>query len=120
MVHAMMSPSENNTEGKPQAEPRSNEPRQMLIEPQVLNIVPVGRTTLYNMIKAGRFPRGTYVSPNRRVWFADQITAWQNALDEHNPHYDPDRGRGRGRHSRLSVVKERTLVDVSPMPPDTS
>jgi predicted DNA-binding transcriptional regulator AlpA len=112
---------EHNKEGKPPTEPRSNEPRQMLSELQVLDIVPVGRTTLYKMIKAGRFPRGTYISPNRRVWFADQITAWQNALDEHNPHYNPHRGRGgRGRHSRLSVVKGANMADVSPTPPDTS
>jgi prophage regulatory protein len=38
----------------------------MLNEKQVLEIVPVGRTTLYQM-ETGRFPRSTYVSPNRRV-----------------------------------------------------
>ena len=68
-------------------------PRRMLSEKQVLEIVPVGRTTLYRMEKAGRFPKSTYISPNRRVWFADQIIAWQNAVDE----FDPRRGRGKGR-----------------------
>jgi hypothetical protein len=56
-------------------------------------LVPVGRTTLYRM-ETGRFPRSTYISPNRRVWFADQIVAWQKAVDEFNP----NRGRGKGRH----------------------
>jgi prophage regulatory protein len=55
-----------------------------------LEIVPVGRTTLYWMEKAGRFPGSTYISPNRRVWYEDEIAAWQNAVDE----YDPNRGRG--------------------------
>ena len=68
-------------------------PRRMLSEKQVLEIVPVGRTTLYRMEKAGKFPRSTYISPNRRVWFEDEIVAWQNAVDE----YDPRRGRGQGR-----------------------
>jgi prophage regulatory protein len=68
-------------------------PRRMLNEKQVLEIVPVGRTTLYRMEKSGRFPKSTYISPNRRVWFADQIVAWQNAVDEFNP----NRGRGKGR-----------------------
>jgi prophage regulatory protein len=68
-------------------------PRRMLSERQVLAIVPVGRTTLYRMEKAGRFPRSTYISPNRRVWFADQVVAWQKAVDE----FDPLRGRGKGR-----------------------
>ena len=62
-------------------------------EKQVLEIVPVGRTTIYRMEKAGRFPRLTYISPNRRVWFADEIIAWQEAVDE----FDPKRGRGKGR-----------------------
>ena len=68
-------------------------PRRMLNEKQVLAIVPVGRTTLYRMEKAGRFPKSTYISPNRRVWFEDEIIAWQNAVDE----FDPNRGRGKGR-----------------------
>jgi hypothetical protein len=45
------------------------------------------------MAKAGRFPKSTYISPNRRVWFEDEIIAWQNAVDEFNP----NRGRGKGR-----------------------
>jgi prophage regulatory protein len=72
-------------------------PRRMLNEKQVLEIVPVGRTTLYRM-ETGRFPRSTYISPNRRVWFADQIVAWQKAVDEFNP----NRGRGKGRHRVVS------------------
>jgi prophage regulatory protein len=68
-------------------------PRRMLSEKQVLEIVPVGRTTLYRMEKSGRFPRSTYISPNRRVWFEDEIVAWQGAVDEFNPR----RGRGKGR-----------------------
>jgi prophage regulatory protein len=72
--------------------------RRMLNEKQVLEIVPVGRTTLYRMEKAGRFPRSTYISPHRRVWFEDEIIAWQNAVDE----FDPHRGRGKGRRHRVS------------------
>ena len=68
-------------------------PRRMLNEKQVLQIIPVARTTLYRLEKAGRFPRSTYISPNRRVWFEDEIVAWQNAVDEFNP----NRGRGKGR-----------------------
>jgi predicted DNA-binding transcriptional regulator AlpA len=71
-------------------------PRRMLSEKQVLEIVPVGRTTLYRMEKAGRFPRSTYISPNRRVWFEDEIISWQSAVDEFNP----NRRRGKGRRRR--------------------
>ena len=79
--------------------PDKSRPRRMLSEKQVLEIVPVGRTTLYRMEKAGRFPRSTYISPNRRVWFEDEIVAWQNAVDEFNP----NRGRGKGRSQRVSA-----------------
>jgi predicted DNA-binding transcriptional regulator AlpA len=78
-------------------------PRVMLNEKQVLEIVPVGRTTLYRMEKVGRFPRSTYISPNRRVWFEDEIIAWQNAVDERNPH----RGRGKGRRALQQRVTMR-------------
>jgi prophage regulatory protein len=71
-------------------------PRRMLNEKQVLEIIPVGRTTLYRMEKAGRFPRSTYISPNRRIWYEDEIIAWQNAVDE----FDPKRRRGKGRQSQ--------------------
>ncbi|UVO34518.1 AlpA family transcriptional regulator [Bradyrhizobium arachidis] len=71
----------------------NSRPRRMLNETQVLEIIPVSRTTLYRMEKAGRFPKSTYISPNRRVWFEDEIIAWQNAVDE----FDPHRPRGKGR-----------------------
>jgi predicted DNA-binding transcriptional regulator AlpA len=96
-------PPEPHTE--PAVESRSNEPCRMLTEAQVLDLLPFGRTTLHGLIKNGGFPRGIYVSPNRRVWFADQIAAWQRALEASNPNFNPNRGRGRGRRPRLSVAK---------------
>ena len=81
---------------KPETEdgaPDKAGPRRMLNEAQVLQIIPVSRTTLHRMQKAGRFPKSTYISPNRRVWFEDEIIAWQHAVDEFNP----NRGRGKGR-----------------------
>jgi predicted DNA-binding transcriptional regulator AlpA len=53
----------------------------MLNQEQVLEIVPVSPVTLWRMEKAGRFPRSTYISPNRRVWFADEVIAWQREID---------------------------------------
>jgi predicted DNA-binding transcriptional regulator AlpA len=76
--------------------------RRMLNEKGVLEYVPFGRTTLYRMEKAGRFQKRTYISPNRKVWFEDEIIAWQNAVDEFNP----NRGRAEGDASvlRLAVI----------------
>ena len=43
--------------------PGTSGPRRMLSEKQVLEIIPIGRTTLYRMEKAGRFPKSTYIGP---------------------------------------------------------
>ena len=69
-------------------------PRRMLTEAQVLAIVPVSTVTLWRMVKVGRFPRPTYISPNRRVWYEDEIIAWQNEIN--------GRGRGRRHHPTQS------------------
>src|ERR1700750_2367270 len=61
--------------------------RRMLSERQVLELVPVSPSTLYRMEELGRFPKSTYVSPNRRLWFEEEIVAWQASID----------GRRRGR-----------------------
>jgi len=67
-------------------------PRRMLNEKQVLQIVPVSTVTLWRMEKSGRFPKGTYISANRKVWFEDEIVAWQNSIN----------GRSRGRRSHTT------------------
>ena len=74
--------------------------RRMLTEAQVLEIIPLSRTTLYRLEKARRFPKSTYISPNRRVWYEDEIVAWQNAVDE----FDPHRARGKGRRVRPTAA----------------
>lgn len=77
-------------------------PRRMLNEAQILAVVPISRSTLFRMMKAGRFPKATYISPNRRCWFESEVVTWQQALGERNANYDPNRGRGKGRR-RVSV-----------------
>ena len=73
--------------------------RRMLNEKQVLDVVPLSRTSIYRLEKAGKFPRSTYISANRRIWYEDEIIAWQRAVDEFNP----SRGRGKGRRRRVSA-----------------
>jgi predicted DNA-binding transcriptional regulator AlpA len=58
----------------------TDEPRRMLTVAQVLEIVPVRRTTLFKMERKGTFPASHYASPNRRFWFADEVAAWQQTL----------------------------------------
>ena len=72
--------------------------RRMLNEKQVLDVVPLSRTSIYRLEKAGKFPKSTYISANRRIWYEDEIIAWQRAVDEFNP----NRGRGKGRRRHVS------------------
>lgn len=58
-------------------EPR---PRRMLDIKQVLAIVPVSRATLYRMVEQKKFPPSTPLTAQRRVWFEDEIVAWQEGL----------------------------------------
>ena len=74
--------------------------RKMLTEAQFLALLPFSRTTLFALVRRGCFPRPSFASPNKRFWFADDIAKWQNAIGELNPHYNPNRGRGKGRHPR--------------------
>jgi prophage regulatory protein len=69
---------------------KSAGPRKMLNEKQVLQIVPVSAVTLWRMEKKGQFPKGSYISANRKIWYEDEIIAWQNEIN--------GRGRGRAKH----------------------
>ncbi|MCK1638969.1 AlpA family phage regulatory protein [Bradyrhizobium sp. 157] len=65
----------------------------MLTEKQILQLIPIGRSTLWRLERAGKFPRGVFISPNRKIWYESEIISWQNALDQS----DRRRGRGKGR-----------------------
>jgi len=55
--------------------------RRMLNEKAVLLILLVSHTTIWRMIKHGQFPKPTFISANRCIWFEDVILAWQNAIE---------------------------------------
>src|SRR6266699_3721444 len=87
----------NNASNRPEEKPReaaedhaSERPRRMLTEREVLAIVPISRSTLWRREREGTFPRGSYISANRKIWFADDIAAWQHAIE----------GQGRGRKNQ--------------------
>jgi prophage regulatory protein len=47
---------------------------------EVLKIVPVSKSTLKRLLAEGSFPTGHFISPNRRVWYEDEILRWQDQL----------------------------------------
>jgi prophage regulatory protein len=66
--------------------------RRMLNEAQVLEAVPVSPVTLWRMVKQKRFPRPTFISPNKKFWWLDEVVAWQREVD--------GRRRGRRQHPK--------------------
>jgi prophage regulatory protein len=73
-------------------EPRA---RRMLTEREVLRLVPISRATLWRREREGTFPKGSYISPNRKIWFEDEVCAWQHAIE----------GQGRGRRNQRSLTR---------------
>lgn len=56
--------------------------REMISLKQILAKIPVGRTTIWRMIKDGKFPKALSLTQGRVAWYADEVGAWQQKLDE--------------------------------------
>jgi prophage regulatory protein len=84
-------------------------PRKMLLEEHILEIVPVSRTTLWRMERAGTFPKATYISKNRRCWYEDEIVGWQNSVNE----FQPGRRRGGGRRKATAPVANSASTETA-------
>jgi prophage regulatory protein len=57
----------------------AQEPRTILRLPDVMRVTGWSRSTVYDKIKAGKFPRPFKPDPEGRVagWFADEVAALQ-------------------------------------------
>lgn len=45
-------------------------------EPQVLQVFPVGRSTLWSMCRQGRFPKPVKLSARVTAWRASEVLDW--------------------------------------------
>lgn len=43
--------------------------------PQVLQIIPVARSTWWRGVKSGRYPAGVFISPGCKAWRVEDIRA---------------------------------------------
>jgi predicted DNA-binding transcriptional regulator AlpA len=72
--------------------------RKMLTEADVLKIVPYSPVTLWRRVKDGTFPKPTFIGPNMKIWYLDEIRAWQDEVNGRargRQHHPPQRGEGR-------------------------
>lgn len=53
--------------------------------PQLLQMFPISRTTLWRKIKAGEFPKPHMLGPRTRVWDIEELRSWkQNIVERQN------------------------------------
>jgi prophage regulatory protein len=69
--------------------------RTMLSLEQLLKIVPLSATTIWRLERRNAFPRGSYISANKKIWWLDEVIKWQGEVD----------GRGRGRRNHPTRPK---------------
>jgi prophage regulatory protein len=73
--------------------------RPMVSEKQILDRIPIARSTLQNWEKEGHFPKSVQIGPNRKAWYEDEVVAWQRQREQ---------GRARPRKSARVVVGATT------------
>jgi prophage regulatory protein len=56
--------------------------RAMLNAEQVLERIPISRTTLFRLERDKLFPQGQAITPHRKLWFLDEVVSWQKDLQD--------------------------------------
>jgi prophage regulatory protein len=56
--------------------------REMITADQILTLIPMSRTTLFRLERDGLFPQGIAVGPHRKLWFKDDVVAWQTEAQD--------------------------------------
>jgi prophage regulatory protein len=74
--------------------------RRMLTIDQVLQIVPIGRSTLKRKIRLNDFPPPHYLSANKPIWYEDEVRDWQAALPNKSPRKRSKAGQSRSGEAR--------------------
>lgn len=82
------------------SETDSEKVREMLSSREVLAMIPLDRAALFRLENEGLFPQGHPVSPRKRLWFRDEIVAWQRDLA------NPDSKLSKAVRLKLQKTKE--------------
>lgn len=62
-----------------------DEPTTLLRLPEVCKRTGLSRSTIYDLLAAGNFPKPVPVTPSRRAWRSDELAAW---IDERTAERD--------------------------------
>jgi predicted DNA-binding transcriptional regulator AlpA len=85
--------------------------RIMLTEKQILRIVPFSPVTLWRRVRDRTFPKPTFIGPNMKVWYLDEIRAWQAEVNGRGrSHHPPPRGEGQGNKPRKKNAPSAKLT----------
>jgi prophage regulatory protein len=57
-----------------------NTPRRFLRMPDVIKLVGIKRTVIYERIKKGTFPKPVQIGARAVAWDEEELAVWQNAL----------------------------------------
>lgn len=57
-----------------------NTPRRFLRMPDVIKLVGIGRTVIYERIKAGTFPQPVQIGTRAVAWDEEDLAKWQQSL----------------------------------------
>jgi prophage regulatory protein len=69
--------------------------RTMLSLEQLLKFVPLSPTTIWRLERKNLFPRGSFIAPNKKIWWLDEIKKWQGEVN----------GRRRGQRNQPTRPK---------------
>lgn len=50
--------------------------------PQLLQVIPISKTTLWRKIKAGEFPKPHMLGPRTKVWDVEELRLWKQHIVE--------------------------------------
>jgi predicted DNA-binding transcriptional regulator AlpA len=82
-------------------EPEPENVREMLTAEQVLALIPISRTTLFRLERDKLFPQGQAITPHRKLWFKDEVIAWQKELQ------DPQSAMSQMMHARAEKLRSK-------------
>lgn len=49
---------------------------------QILQLIPIGKTSFYKLVKDGKFPQPIKLGANTTVWRNSDVLAWLDSLDQ--------------------------------------